>query len=413
MVEGRAQPSVSGGIVLAEPLCAGVEHAPFSAALILTALEAFPDASLEFLGEQDHIRHVQEVLSSHEGVWGPLQARVQWRSGQHVGRVRSFPRGLARALAFCRAAAQRASAISARGLIVTSLDQRVLIGLKLAMRAPGWQGPVLGIFHSALSAVSLTPRRLPWLAGQVTLRDLIERHNPPGLKYVVLGPSILAELNALGVHAGAVRAIEHPYLWEADRRGPVPGPPIHFGSFGGTWKGGVDAMLQISREVRAAAPETQFSIIGRVDGNAAARLREADVFAPAARLSWDDYRHRASAIHYSLGIADPEPYRLTASGSFLDTLSYVKPGLFLRNRYVEACFQKLGDIGYLCDSVDHMVETARTIVSAPPIERYRAQCENIRRGRGMFSPPVVAGELATLLADTTAVSESRAHSSAP
>ena len=155
-----------------------------------------------------------------------------------------------------------------------------------------------------------------------------------------------------------------------------------------------------------------FSIIGRVDGNAAVRLREADVFAPSARLSWDDYRSRASAIHYSLGIADPEPYRLTASGSFLDSLSYVKPGLFLRNRYVEACFERLGDIGYLCDSVDHMVETARTIVSAPPIDRYLAQCENIRRGRGMFSPAAVAGELATLLAEMTAVSESRAHSSA-
>ena len=57
--------------------------------------------------------------------------------------------------------------------------------------------------------------------------------------------------------------------------------------------------------------------------------------------------------------------RLVASATFLDALSYVKPGIYLRNPYVEYYFEQMGDIGYLCDSYEEMREVVLAILSFP------------------------------------------------
>ena len=98
-------------------------------------------------------------------------------------------------------------------------------------------------------------------------------------------------------------------------------------------------------------------------------------------------------LTYVVWTAKPDHYRLTASGTFLDAMAFLKPGIYLRNDYIEYYFERMGDIGYLCDSCDDMVSTVREILSEFPTVRYQRQVENIRKGRIIFEPQTLAPRL--------------------
>jgi hypothetical protein len=110
-------------------------------------------------------------------------------------------------------------------------------------------------------------------------------------------------------------------------------------------------------------------------------------------LTPEEYRRRASSLTYTVGTSEPLHYRLVASATFLDALSFIKPGIYLRNPYVEYYFDKMGDIGYLCNSYEEMRALVLTLVKAFPVERYRQQCQNILRERKLFEPRVLASQL--------------------
>jgi hypothetical protein len=96
---------------------------------------------------------------------------------------------------------------------------------------------------------------------------------------------------------------------------------------------------------------------------------------------------------YAVWTGNPAHYELTASATFLDTLSYIAPGIFYRNDYVESYFERMGDIGYLCDSYEEMFAVVRGIMEKFPAERYAAQCKNILAGRNIFDPATQAPTL--------------------
>ena len=83
---------------------------------------------------------------------------------------------------------------------------------------------------------------------------------------------------------------------------------------------------------------------------------------------------------------------LVASASFLDSISFIKPGIFLKNPYIDFYFERIGDIGYLCDTPDEMRALILSLVREFPAERYRQQQVNILHGRQIFEPPRVADQ---------------------
>jgi hypothetical protein len=89
-----------------------------------------------------------------------------------------------------------------------------------------------------------------------------------------------------------------------------------------------------------------------------------------------------------------------ASASFLDALCYVKPGIYLRNPFIEHYFDQMGDIGYLCRSYGEIRDTLRSIVGRFPEERYQQQCQNILRGRRLFQPEMLAPRLRAIVTQT-------------
>lgn len=381
--------SAPSTILMIEPLCRGNEHAQVNAALITSARQAFPADRVEFWASDSHISEVRNIVRVRSGEGRAIPADT-WRPIAPIERSQSLPLRVAKSAWLFRAAIGRAASLNARCCVFTAFDEVLLLGSRMPPKSTQYDRPVLAVFHSALAALALPTARLPWRR-MWALRTLIEQPRPSNVRIIVLGSSILKEALAIAPNVRSLRAMEHPYLWHSDAIPSPPRRPVHFGSFGGTWKGGVDALLSLQQQVRAAAPSTQFSIIGRVGSlDAAEELRQAGCDAPSHRLTSREFSARAMSVDYAIWLADPELYRFTASGSFLDSLSYVKPGLFLRNPYIETCFQKLGDIGYLCDSIQQLSAIACALASNPPVDRFVGQCRNIINGRHIFDPASVA-----------------------
>ena len=90
-------------------------------------------------------------------------------------------------------------------------------------------------------------------------------------------------------------------------------------------------------------------------------------------------------------------YQLTASGSFLDALSYIKPVIYLRNPYIEYYAEQMGDIGYQCSNYDDIRDTISSILERFPEEKYKIQCNNILNNRKIFMPENLSTRLQSIL----------------
>jgi hypothetical protein len=155
--------------------------------------------------------------------------------------------------------------------------------------------------------------------------------------------------------------------------------------------------------MRRTSDAVDFLLVGPAGERERAQYGDVVRGMDSSRLSLAEYDQRADAIDYAVWTANPNSYRLAASASFLDALSYIKPGLYLRSDFVEYYFNQLGDIGYLCSTHEEMEATARSIVSSFPDERYRQQCANILRGRSVFEPARVAMQLRHIVQNAVSV----------
>ena len=106
---------------------------------------------------------------------------------------------------------------------------------------------------------------------------------------------------------------------------------------------------------------------------------------------------RARTLNYAVGTASPEAYRLRACASFLDALSFVKPGIYLRNPWLTEMFETLGDVGYLCDTPEAMRGVMASVAERFPADRYAAQCRRIVEGRRRFEPAAAGRRLREIL----------------
>jgi glycosyltransferase involved in cell wall biosynthesis len=90
-------------------------------------------------------------------------------------------------------------------------------------------------------------------------------------------------------------------------------------------------------------------------------------------------------------------YRFTASGALLEALAHLKPVVALHNPYFDYVFDKMGDVGYLCDTVDEMAAVVKKIVLTGDTTRYNAQRQNIMNGMRLFSTEYLADNMREIL----------------
>ena len=384
-------------VLVCEPQCIGFEHAEFNAALLRTAELAFPASRIVFAGERDHVSRVRSRLEK-EDAGGPT--RIEWAEIDLPGRYRSPLKryGYSRLREERHWCAQVRSLAHSRrvGLVVlASVTPSGLLTWKVSAsdRDPRTLAFMHGVMARAYEEEGL--RRLKASA----LRAILHVRAPEGFRYVVLGESILGAVRDLDpALAERFTALEIPSLWAAERStSPAEREAVtRFGYFGVSEKG-FDTFAQVAARVRVRRHDVLFSLVGFLnDGERIGRWSDVVEGLAAAPLPTDEYARRARTVTYALWTARPRLYRLTASASFVDAVAFGKPAIVLRNPFVEYYFEQLGDIGYLCHSVDEMVDTIMSILREFPEVRYRQQCRNLELGRRRFAPATVAGRLAAI-----------------
>lgn len=371
-------------MILCEPICRGFEHAPFNAAFIDLLRRSNPAESLVFLAERTHLDEVNRILVTHQS------APVAGSPISMVSADAAKLTRLAHGIAICQEAIDQARRTDGR-LIFTSIATPTLVAVKVLLRlAPSVKAVIVphGILESLVSQRRWRPS---WFSLGFRWGELSR------LRYLVLGESIRQQLKSLQYSTRAVLAIDHPYFFEPPRDyGPFEGGKIQFASLGVGHRGkGTDRFISLARELAnsKAGLTPEFSLIGPlVDPTIDLEGAPVQLHSPGRALSRSDFESRVRGIDYAVFLYRPTSYRLTASGAFFDALSFLKPIITLKNSFFSYYFGRFGDIGYLCESEEHVRETIQEVLYSPPRERYKVQQANLLRARAELT----AGDLTSL-----------------
>lgn len=380
-------------ITICEPQCWDFEHSRVNASLAQTVLLAFRGTPVLFLGERGHLARVRELL----GADAPGEAsRVEWREITIPPRRASGGRRLAGEWRTVRRALGVASRSNASLVLFTSATEIGFLFLKMQLSVRRLRVPVLAVMHGVLATVVPGGPGKRW-ASVRGMRLVFRLPQPRQLRYVALGDSILRSLRELQPRAARhTVAFEIPFSWTVKDPPPPPAaqPPAvvfgYFGVSGGRGKG-FDRFVTLAEEIRKEFPDARFMMVGHLSTDAD-RERYGGTAGdfPAVPLTPAEYALRANEVTYAVSVTDAYVYRVGASTSFLDALSSVKPGIYLRNPYLEESFHRMGDIGYLCDSLDEIRERMRSVMKEFPVSRYAEQYRNISAMRHIFEPASIS-----------------------
>jgi len=223
--------------------------------------------------------------------------------------------------------------------------------------------------------------------------------SPPGLRYLVLGGSILENVARSGIDVSRRwTSLEPPYHQAGAPAVPAPAAgDLCFGFFG-TDRAGFQRFCDVARGVRGSRRPAEFRLIGYVPESFGAEARRSPVTGLGSEpLSRCEFSKRAAGVSYALWLSNPEKHDLVASASLLDILAFAKPGVYLRSSYVESYFRKLGNIGYLCDSVEEVENRVAALIDDFPAGTYAEQTAAIVDRRSLFEPATQAPNLRAII----------------
>jgi hypothetical protein len=370
--------------IVYEPVCSGAEHSPVNAALLATALAAFSAETVAFFAEREHLQSVKELLPSDAA------ASVEWRELSIAARdITDFRRRFPLEQQVVKKVLNEARQASCSRIISCATTLAGIAALKARLIATRSTIRAAVVHHTGLS--SLIASRFP--------RLLLAQLNGNRVRHLVLGDWIRERVvQAVPSLNSALFSIWHPYLFCHSAWAPLPGRgPIRFGFLGAATEGkGFDRFCELAEDIQSrsvSSPSAEFELVGRPPMKLSGRIVS---LAGSEAMSQDGfmtralYEERIKQLHYSVFPFRSSSYDVVTSGSFIDTFAYLKPCIVLRHPVVEAYFNRMGDIGYICDSPAEMYQLTASLVQAPPTARYAQQCKNLLIGRQLFEPSAVA-----------------------
>jgi hypothetical protein len=255
-------------------------------------------------------------------------------------------------------------------------------------------GQVRAVLHGDLERITTRPaERFP--ASLFSLHRALAKTPPPGLRYVLLGPSIRANIPAAFAPAFTHAAvIEHPYHFLPFT--PRPPQPRVLGIFGNAGDGRL--LEAFAREIKRLLPEVPLQLAGFVaDEAAAARLQPFVEGVSAHPLSREAFAARAAQITHALWLAAENSSPLRASGTFLDALSYATPLIFTANAYLDHYDALEPAIGIRCTSAHTAAQAAVELLRTQTLAHYEEAQQAMLRLRARFTPQAQACTLPAAL----------------
>lgn len=369
-------------IAVVEPQMHNLFHAPFNAALLHAVVLAYPELRVSFRARPGHAAAVRGIL---ERYCPAIVSAIEWRGmtersdGSIAARWRSNNRIFREVLS----AGER--------VLFCSISRMQLLQLKRHMK-PNHE--VRAVLHGDLDRIDkpLTDR---FPMSLFALQKVLRGRQPRGLRYVLLGDSIRRAIPAeFDPAMQNACMIDHPYHFPQVL--PAPSGEVVFGIFGNCGDGRL--IERVAREVRAAAPHVGFRLVGFLGDRAAVeRLAPLVEGTGTQPISADAFLQGARAVTYALWLAEPDSFRLRASGTFMDALAFGKPLVYTANEFIDAYHALAPAIGMRCATIDDVPAAVLAVARAHREAVYREAQEAIVDFRVRFAPESLALRLASCL----------------
>lgn len=389
-------------IIICEPQFKGHEHSQFNAALITVVQNAFPNKKILFLAEKEHIFHVQEILIKNS-----VNIKFKYKN------IKVIPQNLVDPLRFpfeyilFKKIFKLGKQLNSERIIINNIRRPSIVSLKILMKKYK-DLKIIVVLHGILESIYNSPFKITELP--FWFRYWILFGNNDQLRYLVLGSSIekelLKELPSLKKY---LISIDHPYFFS--KKTPTKYSKedniIKFGFFGfGSIRKGIDMFFKLAEDIsnEKTRYKPEFILIGNLQNQKFGpvtykkidKIKNSAVFIPSNRksLSLDEFERYANMLDYSIILHKPQEHRLTAMASFFDAISYLKPIISLNNPFVSYYFNKMGDIGYLCEDYNELKKLILKILNTNHSKKYYQQIDNISDNRKKISIKVISDELA-------------------
>lgn len=176
-------------------------------------------------------------------------------------------------------------------------------------------------------------------------------------KYVIFGDIIYKQIKNIFSNNSKCIIIDHPYIYNFKIDSIIKlDLPIKIGQIGvGDYGKGTQFIFKLAELLKPYIVEAKLKIylVGKLNES----LRYLDnglVEWYTEPLSTEDFNSKIEQLHFSLFFRDKTTGTVVASGSFMDTVKYLKPYLAIDNPYIEFYNNKFPKSGELFENVEMM-----------------------------------------------------------
>ena len=372
-------------IIVCEPVCWGLEHVPFNAALLEIIRLAFPSTDIAFFAEESHLRQVSSSLRSE------ISASLMWNTISLPRRHSLFLERWQADFKLLRFLLRMLRPIPYGHLVLTCATPATLTALKLLLCSQMHRGKnIQVILHGNVADLIGWRSRNPLIRIQ-DLRTALALPGNRSIQYIVLEASIretvARSFPRLGGHWGV---LEHPI---PPNEGPKEGvqfrPPFRFGFLGmATVEKGFDLFLEVAFAMSMKfAGLVEFHAVGWLEEEKhwqASRMKTLSTKPGRTRMNRWEYTGHLERLHFVCLPYQGRHYEFSPSGVLLDAIGWQKPFIALRVPFIENLKLRFGDIGYVCGNKFDFTHTIQTIVQGGDAAHYESQVlamEKVRHSR--------------------------------
>lgn len=381
-------------ILVFEMLWVGTQHAVGNSATIQAMARGFPEQPVRVFADPSHLtelRNDHELTACANVTLQPIAPYPKLRGKTQLV---SFGRLWREFTILRRALAQVPKGERCVIFLISASPTAIAAASLLARLASRRIGVMVGLHGNLNDAFGWRPRNP--LARALDLHAMLIARHPNWLRFMVLEEGIRDSLaTLLPVAAARTDVLELPINVAelAGQHVPDFAAPIRIGLVGlATEAKGTDLFLDIAREMTARYPDkVAFHHVGRLAPGTDPVPFQVLADPPATEhLSRETFTARLAALHYVFLPIREGYYNLSASGAFLDAMTWAKPVIARSLPIVTPQFRRFGDIGYLCGSDVDMRAAVEAIVTDMDAGRYAGQVAAMRTLRAARTPAALA-----------------------
>lgn len=362
-------------IVFYEPQCKGIEHSKFISTTIRMIKKIYPNAEFVLVAEKE----LSETIQRFE-----FKQVITFELPQHTN---SHLKNVKNALSFEKENLKKIKEIPCDKLICLSVSMYTLYQISKLLK----KVPVYVFFHGILESLTGEYRfynLLYWL------KPVLMNENK-NVTNIVLGECIKNNLiKKIPSIAKSTESVDLVYPTEINKLKTL-NKKICFAGIGfGLKAKSSEFIFELANIFNQKA---EFIHIGKMDETLIPKKTNVQIPAKKIPLSTKDFDTMIDSIDYGLYFYDSDKYKLTASGAIFDALTHGKPVICLRTTYFEYVFDKLGDVGFLCNSRDEMISVMNEIIENHDEQKYLEQQKNITCNIWKFSEQEIEKQLKLIL----------------